>query len=125
MDAYFTEDGDIAVSTEGDIAITQTQWRDDLQQAYIRMMTDIGDFVLYPELGASLSFLYGMPQSNVTGDYGVKLIESALQRENRFVGRQTTIKAIPISHQSIRFDVFIESGSREQMRISVEQDLEF
>lgn len=124
MDLYFNETGDITKSPDGDIAITPTQWRDDLQQAYIRMMTDTGDFLLYPDLGASLSLLYGMPQSQETGDYGVALINSSLEREGRFIGRRIEVKPVPISYQSIRFDVFLTTGTREQMQISVEQELE-
>lgn len=117
------EDGDLGVSPAGDLAITQTSWRDDVQQAYIRMMTDIGDFLVYPDLGASLSLLYGQPQSPETGQLGADLIRSAMDRENRFTGSPYTVKPIPTGHQSIRFDVGITSGSRDQIILSVEQNL--
>lgn len=123
MDLFFTEDGDIARSPSGDIAISDTPWRDDVQQAYIRAMTDEGDYLLYPNLGASLSLLKGMPQSPETGQYGAALIGSALTRENRFTGATFDVKAVPVGPQAIRFDVNIISGSREQIRLSVEQDL--
>lgn len=124
MDLYFTEEGDIAVDHRGDVAVTDTPWRDDLQQAYIRVMTDVGDYLLYPELGANLSELYGMPQSPTTGAYGQQLIEAALNREGRFVGRPFRVSSIPTGPQSIRFDVDIVSGNRRQIQLSVEQDLE-
>lgn len=124
MDLYFTEEGDIAVSHSGDVAVTDTPWRDDLQQAYIRVMTDIGDYLLYPELGANLSELYGMPQSPATGSYGKQLIEAAMNREGRFVGKPFRVKSVPVGPQSIRFDIDIVSGSRRQIQLSVEQDLE-
>lgn len=123
MDMYFTEDGDIARSPSGDIAVTPTQYRDDLQQAYIRIMTDQSDYLLYPELGASLSQLNGMPQSPETGRIGEKLITSALNREGRFAGRSFTVTSVPTGPQTIRFDVDIVSGSKELIRLSVEQDL--
>lgn len=123
MDLYFSEEGDIAVSPSGDIATTQTPWRDDVQQAYIRVMTDEGDYMLYPDLGASLSLLYGMPQSPETGNYGVALITSALNREGRFGGRPFMVNAVPVGPQTLRFDVEITSGSREQIQLSVEQGL--
>lgn len=122
-DLYFTDEGDLAVSQSGDIALTDTAWRDDMQQAYIRVMTDRGDYLLYPELGAALSELYGMPQSPDTGRYGEELITAALNREGRFNGRPFTVKAVPTGPQTIRFDVFIISGSRQQIQLSVEQDL--
>lgn len=123
MDMHFTADGDIAVSPSGDIALTENIWRGDLQQAYIRVMTDAGDYILYPELGASLTELYGMPQSPETGAYGERLISAALDREGHFTGKSYSVTAVPTGPQSIRFDVSILSGSREQISLSVEQEL--
>lgn len=122
-DLYMSEDGDIAVSPEGDLALTYSSWRHDLQQAYIRAMTDEGDYLLYPELGASLSKLFGMPQSPQTGNEGVNRLQAAFDREAAFVGKKIEINAVPTGYQSIRFDIFITSGSREQVRLSVEQSL--
>lgn len=124
MDLYFTEEGDITVDHRGDVAMTDTPWRDDLQQAYIRVMTDIGDYLLYPNLGANLSELYGMPQAPKTGSYGEELINAALNREGRFVGRPFRVTSVPTSPQTIRFDIDIVSGSRRHIQLSVEQDLE-
>ena len=122
-DLYMYESGDLAVSPAGDLAMTQTTWRDDVQQAYIRIMTEMGDFEVYPELGASLTRLYGRPQSANTGSLGIGLIKSALDRESRFAGKPFFVKAVPTGPQSIRFDVSITSGNREQILLSVEQDL--
>lgn len=132
MDLHFNELGDIEVAPNGDIRLTEGNWRDDLQQAYIRMMTDIGDFDIdinhsggtCKSLGADLSRLYGMPQSPTTGQMGVSLIESSLTREGRFAGRNMEVQAIPTDHDKIRFDCFIPSGDRGRIRLSVEQDLD-
>ncbi len=123
MDLYFTAEGDVSLSSSGDLALVQSSWRDDVQQAYIRMMTDEGDYLLYPKLGASLSKLFGKSQSPATGAFGTTLIKGALDREQRFINKKFNIKAVPVSHQSIRFDVFITSGSRDQVRLSIEQSL--
>jgi hypothetical protein len=123
LDLMFTDDGDIAVSHSGDIAMTPTAWRDDLQQAYIRVMTDQGDHLMYPELGASLSELYGHPQSPETGLMGEALITSAMNREGRFAGKTFSVKSVPTAPQAIRFDISITSGNREQITLSAEQDL--
>lgn len=124
MDLYFDESGDIAVSPSGDIALTQSTWRDDVQQAYVRIMTDQSDWVLHPNLGADLSRLYGMPQSPETGAFGTRLIQDAMDREKRFVGKTIDVKAIPTGYQTVRFDVYVTSGSREKIRLSVEQNLD-
>lgn len=123
MDLYFTEDGDIAVGADGDLALTKSEWRDDVQQAYVRMMTDIGDWLTYPNLGATLSKLFGEPQSSATGQFGVDLVTSAMDREGRFTGKKYVVNAVPTSPQTIRFDVSISSGSQSQIILSVEQEL--
>ena len=125
MDLYFTENGDIAPAPNGDFAMTPSKWRDDVQQAYIRIMTDESDWQLYPTLGASLSRLFGLPQSAETGNYGSSLIEAALNREGRFLGRSFTVDAVPTGPQTIRFDIFVTSANRDQVLLSVEQSLQF
>lgn len=125
MDLYFTENGDIAPAPNGDFAMTPSKWRDDVQQAYIRIMTDESDWQMYPTLGASLSRLFGLPQSAETGNYGASLIEAALNREGRFLGRSFTVDAVPTGPQTIRFDIFVTSGNRDQVLLSVEQSLQF
>lgn len=122
-DFYFSEYGDLKIGPNGDIAVADTQWRDDVQQAYLRIRTEPGDFVLYPGLGAELQRLFGRPQTERTGDIGKAIILEALNRENRFSGRAITIKAIPTGPQTIRFDVFIVSGSRSELLLTVEQEL--
>lgn len=124
MDLYLTENGDLAVASNGDVAMTDTQWRDYVQQAYLRLMTAIGDFTIYPTLGADLERLVGMPQSKETGDYGIALINSALTRNgSNLASLPITVQAIPVSMQAIRFDVYITAGSRTEMIISIEQNL--
>ena len=123
MDLYLTEDGDLAANHAGDISTTSNPWRDDLQQAYVLVMTEQGDFLTYPGLGASLNDLKGMPQSPATGKHGEDLIRASLQREGRFVGLPFTVTAVPTGPNTIRFDVEIVSGSRQQVRFSIEQEL--
>lgn len=122
-DFYFTGEGDITLSANGDIGRTQSTWRDDSQQAYIRVMTEPGDFLLYPSLGADLSRLYGMPQSQATANHGIAIINEALSRENRFIGKPISVIGVPVSPQTIRFDIYITSGSKDRLVLSIQQDL--
>lgn len=122
-DCYISDAGDLQVSTTGDIATTDSTWRDYGQQAYIIMMTPITDFVLYPQLGTELESLLGMPQTEETGNYGCELIKAALTRNGKFNGIPIAVKAIPTSIQSIRFDIYVTVGSRSEMILSIEQDL--
>ena len=123
MDFYFNEAGDIQRSSNGDIALTDTSWRDSVQQAYIRVMTDAGDYLLYPTLGASLSQLYGMPQSPATGQIGINLITNSLVSDNTFSASQVSVNAVPTGYQTIRFDITLTSGSFQSLQLSLEQNL--
>lgn len=123
MDLFMNEDGDIAVSSTGDLAMTETTWRDLAQQAYVSIMTSKGDFVLYPNLGADLEQLYGMPQSPATGEFGRQLISDALNQTDRFRGLQYDIKAIPTGFQTIRFDIYVTSTAQNDLVLSIEQNL--
>lgn len=115
--------GDLLVNGNKDISRTTSSLQDDIQQVYIRLMTEPGDFYIYPSLGTDLSILYGMPQSKETGDLGKRLIRSALEKEDIFRGRNIQIEAIPTGPDTIRFDVHIITDINEPVVLSVTQDL--
>lgn len=122
-DLYFTLDGDIVISGNKDIAMTTNAMQEDIQQIYLRMMTEPGDFYIYPQLGVDLSRLYGMPQTKETAEFGKALIRAAIQKEGLFKGRNIQIKAIPTSRDTIRFDIHIISDIDQPIMLSVSQKL--
>lgn len=122
-DLYFTLDGDIVISGNKDIALAPNSMHEDVQQIYLRMMTEPGDFYIYPQLGIDLSRLYGMPQSKETAEFGKALIRAGLQKEGLFKGRNIQIKAVPTSRDTIRFDIHIISDIDEPIMLSVSQSL--
>lgn len=122
-DFYFDLSGDLKVSPNKDIAMVQSRSQNDIQQIYLRLMTEPGDFYIYPKLGTELNVLYGMPQSQATGEIGKRLIRQALLREEVFVDRKISIVAVPTSNNSIRFDVHIEDNSVDPITISVTQQI--
>ena len=122
-DFYIDLAGDLKITGNGDIALTQSPGEKDIQQVYIRLMTEPGDFYIYPNLGTDLSMLYGMPQTPETGDFGKRLIRAALERENIFGNRQISIEADPTSADSIRFYVFIVSDFNQKTVLSITQSL--
>lgn len=122
-DIYLTMSGDIAIDGNKDVALTTSMLQDDIQQIYMRLMTEPGDFYIYPQLGTDLSILYGMPQSRETGDLGKRLIRAALEKEGIFQGRNIKIEAVPTGPDSIRFDVHIISDFNEPVVLSVTQNL--
>jgi hypothetical protein len=122
-DFYIDLAGDLKVTGTGDIALVQNPVENDVQQVYIRLMTEPGDFYTYPRLGTDLSMLYGMPQSRETGEFGKRVIKGALDREGVFANRSITIEAVPTSSDSIRFDVYITTDARQPTLLSITQEL--
>lgn len=122
-DLFLTLNGDLAISGNKDIAVLNSSKQNDVQQIYLRLMTEPGDFYAYPTLGVDLSVLYGMPQTAETGELGKKLIKKSLEREGIFRGKNITVNAVPISRDVIRFDVHILSGSNQPVTLSVKQNL--
>jgi hypothetical protein len=122
-DIYLSMSGDIVINGNKDIAITTNSHQDDIQQIYLRLMTEPGDFYVYPQLGTDLSMLYGMPQTKETGELGKRLIRASLQRDDTFKGRNIQIEAIPTGPDTIRFDVHIVSEINEPVVLSVTQNL--
>lgn len=122
-DLFLTMSGDLLVNGNKDIASINSGSQNDVQQIYLRLMTEPGDFYVYPNLGTDLSVLYGMPQSQETGNLGQRLIRAALEKENIFQGRNIEITSVPTSPDSIRFDVHITSDTNEPIVLSVTQGL--
>lgn len=122
-DLFLTMDGDLAITSNKDIAKVNTSMQNDIQQVYIRLMTEPGDFSAYPTLGVDLSVLYGMPQNQRTGQLGKQLIMAALDREGTFRGRNITVDAVPTSPDTIRFDIHIQSSSNQPVTLSIKQNL--
>jgi hypothetical protein len=116
-------DGDLVVNSNKDIARVNTAMQNDVQQVYLRLMTEPGDFSAYPTLGVDLSMLYGMPQNQRTGQLGKQLIMAALDREGIFRGRNITVDAIPTSADSIRFDIHVQTSSNQPVTLSIRQNL--
>ena len=122
-DLYLTLDGDLLINGKKDISQTPSALHEDVQQIYLRLMTEPGDFYIYPLLGIDLSRLYGMPQTKDTAEFGKALIRAGIQKEGLFKGRNIQINAIPTSRDTIRFDIHIISDIDEPIMLSVSQNL--
>ncbi len=122
-DLFLTLDGDLMMNGNKDIAKVNTPMQNDVQQVYIRLMTEPGDFHAYPSLGLDLSMLYGMPQTQSTGDTGKRLILAALEREGTFKGKNISVEAVPTSPDTIRFDIHVQSGTSNPITLSIKQNL--
>lgn len=122
-DLYLTLDGDLLINGKKDLSQTPSSLHEDVQQIYLRLMTEPGDFYIYPMLGIDLSRLYGMPQTKETAEFGKSLIRAGIQKEGLFKGRNIQINAVPTSKDTIRFDIHIMSDIDEPIMLSVSQNL--
>jgi hypothetical protein len=122
-DFYLDLSGDLKITGFGDLALVTGAAEKDVQHVYVRLMTEPGDFYIYPTLGTDLSMLYGMPQSQETGEFGKKIIRAALEREGVFSNRKIQIEAVPTSHDSIRFDVSVATDFNQPVVLSIVQNL--
>ena len=108
----------------GDLLAMPNIYENYAQQAYIRMMTEVGDFAVYPQLGTKLNALVGMPNTPETAEYGRQMILDNFKLDQVFAGLKLDVKAVPTSETVVRFDIHITSGSRSQLILSIEQNLE-
>jgi hypothetical protein len=121
VDLHLTDDGDLAISSKGDIAITASDPERIRQQAQMRLATEIGDFMFYPQLGASLQRLVGLPNTEKTGNFGKNLIMRALTYDN-FIGKSSpVVDAVPTQADRIEFEVRIPIGQRESILLTLAQ----
>lgn len=121
VDLHLTDSGDLAISDRGDIAITTSDAERVRQQAQMRLGTEAGDFVFYPQLGASLQRLVGLPNTEKTGNFGKNLILRTLTYDN-FMGKSSPlIDAVPTRADMIEFEVRIPLGQRESILLTLAQ----
>lgn len=119
IDLKFTAGGDIMVDANGDISLTslpntiyETSEDDAIiaaQMAYMALKTELGDFLLYPNLGNELYKIIGLPNKESTAKIGNRLIKQALQKWN--VPGSISVESYPIDLQKLRFEIKITVGS--------------
>lgn len=99
----------ITTDPEGNIPIRDARVSYDndvrLQLIHTRIRTDNPDFSLYPEIGANLSDLIGLPNNEATAMQGVDQIYACLTADGAFQGEELDIQVAPVSRDSILFDI--------------------
>jgi hypothetical protein len=64
-----------------------------------------------------------MPQDPSTAELGKGIIRQALDREGVFMGKNISLKAVPTSPTSIRFDVQLVTNTGTPLTLSVNQSI--
>lgn len=78
-----------------------------LQLVRARLMTENPDWLLYPKVGADLSDLIGKRNTPMTAEEGRSMIIRALTYDAAFSERELTVEAIPVSRETLLFDIKI------------------
>lgn len=78
-----------------------------LQLVRARLLTENPDWLLYPRVGADLSDLIGKRNTPLTAEEGRALILRALTYDGAFQARELTVEAIPVSRETLLFDIKI------------------
>lgn len=121
-DYYMTDSGDLAVSSNGDLAITPDTKEQLRQQAHIRLATQRGDFLSYPFLGGDLQRLIGRPNTVEIARFGAKLIERTLSYDNLIPSGSIKFNSItPTAPDTIVFNFSIPYGKKEYINITLTQ----
>jgi hypothetical protein len=109
LDVFLTPSGDLAVEN-GDLALADGV-QERFQMARCRVLTDAPDWFHHPELGASLSDLFGEPNSEATARDGTERIVSALTYDGYFSPAEVEVEAVP-DEEGIHFFVHLAGESR-------------
>lgn len=106
-DLQFTEDGDLALDANGDLATVEGN---DLLEQMIRipLKTTNPDW-FNDAIGADMEDLLGLENSRDTAELGKTKIKQALIDTEFFEPEDIWIEAKPISQSAITFFVFIQS----------------
>jgi hypothetical protein len=119
IDVYMTASGDLAISSNGDLAVTTGDIQTIEQQAILRLATQRGDYPVYPNLGASLQRLVGMPNTEKTANFGKNIIINAFARDKNL--GSVTVESWPTSPSTIHFEVKVSYGKEYSVILTLDQ----
>ena len=107
-DFYWTLDGDLSVSPEGDIRDTSFDvFRSLWQEMRTRCRTSLRDWAIHPRLGANLDELLGMPNNRTTAEEGKTRIINALSQGGFLARDLIRVRYLPIGRQRLLYDVTV------------------
>lgn len=104
--------GDIGMTNDPDLGLVPVRdmkmiygAEGDAQLIHTRLKTELGNWVLYPEIGSDLTDLLGELNTEETARRGISSIYRTLTFDNAFNTNELEVDAIPISHSTILFHV--------------------
>ena len=128
-DLAWTSRGDFIISHNGDIMDTSADpLRSLFQEVRTRIMADLGDWKLYPQVGASLADFVGEPNNRQIAESIKTRIKAALSRDGLVNSGDIQVRYAPIDSDRLMIRVTISvaqtaaNAGSESLRISVVYD---
>ncbi len=108
-DLLWTARGDLAISHNGDIMDTYDDpLRSFVQEIRTRLASDLGEWVQFPTVGATLSDYVGRPNNKMTAESIKTRITSSLTRDGLVNSRDLKVMYAPIAIDRILFRLSID-----------------
>jgi hypothetical protein len=114
-DLAWTNRGDIIIGHDGDIMDTYSDpLRSLYQEIRTRIMSDVGDWANYTDIGATLSDFVGEPNTKITAESVKRRIQSALAKGGLVHNNDMQILYLPIDRDKlmIRLSIKVQSTAR-------------
>lgn len=100
--------GDLVIGHDGDIMDTYDDpLRSLYQEIRTRVMSTLGDWAMYPDLGANVEEFVGEPNNKVTAEALKTRIIAAIMRNGLVHGADLKVKYSPIDIDKIMFRISI------------------
>lgn len=122
LDLFTTAEGDVVIGANGDLLAA----RDEevvAQEVLWRCKTVRGDWVLFPECGADLEYLVGLPNSPETGAQAEALVNRALTHDSFLLGELERVEAVPINREQIAVFINIDYDGENPFTMPITVDL--
>lgn len=105
-DLAWTSRGDLVIGHDGDLYDTSTDpLRSIFQEIRTRVMSDLGDWLMYPDVGASISDFVGEPNNKVVAEAIKTRIIASLARHGLVAREDVSIRYMPVDIDQILFRV--------------------
>jgi hypothetical protein len=108
-DLTWTSRGDFVIGHDGDLSDTYADpLRSLFQEIRTRVMSDIGDWLLYQDVGASVSDFVGEPNNKITAEAVKTRIIASVCRHGLIARQDVSIKYMPVDIDQILFRVSVD-----------------
>lgn len=125
-DLAWSSRGDLVISHDGDIMDTYADpLRSVYQEIRTRMSSEVGDWVLYPDISAGLSDYVGEPNNKFTAEALKTRISASIARNGLVNNADIQVRYAPIEFDKIMFRITItvaptaRNAGSESLTISV------